>query len=109
MRPTDALMRIPPIGISHPVAETLFDDALAALEDVGRFNDVLFAELDVDRFFYSVWPPMFSSPTTEAQGFRSIEGCPLWRWHMSYMSSKRCVTCSSHSFCGRPACTGLQS
>ena len=27
-----------------------------ALEDVGKFNDVLFAELDVDRFFYSVRP-----------------------------------------------------
>src|SRR5688572_23688860 len=56
MRAADALMRIPPIGISHPVAETLFDDARDALEDVGRFNDVLFAELDVDRFFYSVRP-----------------------------------------------------
>jgi hypothetical protein len=56
MRAADALMRIPPVGISHPVAETLFDDALAALEDVGRFNDILFAELDVDRFFYSVRP-----------------------------------------------------
>ncbi|HEX4745642.1 MAG TPA: monodechloroaminopyrrolnitrin synthase PrnB family protein [Gaiellaceae bacterium] len=55
-RAADALMRIAPIGISHPVAETLFDDALRALEDVGRFNDVLFAELDVDRFFYSVRP-----------------------------------------------------
>ena len=55
-RAADALMRIPPIGISHPVAETLFDDARAAIEDVGRFNDVLFAELDVDRFFYSVRP-----------------------------------------------------
>ena len=55
-RAADALMRIPPIGISHAVAETLFDDARDALEDVGRFNDVLFAELDVDRFFYSVRP-----------------------------------------------------
>ena len=56
MRAADALMRIPPLGISHPVAETLFDDARRALEDVGRFNDVLYAELDVDRFFYSVRP-----------------------------------------------------
>ena len=56
MRAADALRRIPPIGISHPVAETLFEDALRALEDVGRWNDVLFAELDVDRFFYSVRP-----------------------------------------------------
>jgi hypothetical protein len=55
-RAADALMRIPPLGISHPVAETLFDDAREALEAVGRFNDVLFAELDVDRFFYSVRP-----------------------------------------------------
>jgi len=55
-RAADALARIPPIGISHPVAETLFDDARRALEDVGSFNDVLFAELDVDRFFYSVRP-----------------------------------------------------
>jgi len=55
-RAADALMRIPPLGISHPVAETLFDDARGALEAVGRFNDVLFSELDVDRFFYSVRP-----------------------------------------------------
>jgi hypothetical protein len=55
-RAADALMRIPPIGISHPVAETLFDDARDALEDVGRVNDALFAQLDVDRFFYSVRP-----------------------------------------------------
>jgi hypothetical protein len=56
MRAADALMRIPPLGISHPVAETLFGDALDALEAVGRFNDVLFERLDVDRFFYSVRP-----------------------------------------------------
>ena len=56
MRAADALARIPSIGISHAVAETLFDDARQALEDVGRFNDVLFGELDVDRFFYSVRP-----------------------------------------------------
>ena len=55
-RAADALARIAPLGISHAVSETLFDDARNALEDVGRFNDVLFAELDVDRFFYSVRP-----------------------------------------------------
>jgi Monodechloroaminopyrrolnitrin synthase PrnB len=55
-RAADALMRIPPLGISHPVAETLFDDARDALEAVGRFNEVLFSELDADRFFYSVRP-----------------------------------------------------
>lgn len=56
MRAADALMRIPPLGLSHPVAETLFDDAHDALVAVGRFNDVLFEKLDVDRFFYSVRP-----------------------------------------------------
>ena len=55
-RAADALSRVAPLGISHAVSETLFDDARAALEAVGRFNDVLFAELDVDRFFYSVRP-----------------------------------------------------
>lgn len=56
MRAADALMRVVPLGVSHPVAETLFDDALAALNDVSRWNDVLYAELDADRFFYSVRP-----------------------------------------------------
>jgi hypothetical protein len=55
-RAADALMRIPPLGISHAVTETLLDDAREALEAVGRFNEALFAELDVDRFFYSVRP-----------------------------------------------------
>ena len=55
-RAADALLRIAPIGISHPVAETLLDDARRALEDVSAFNDVLFTELEVDRFFYSVRP-----------------------------------------------------
>lgn len=55
-RAADALSRIAPLGISHAVAETLFDDARDALDDVGSFNDVLFDQLDVDRFFYSVRP-----------------------------------------------------
>ena len=56
MRAADALMRVVPLGVSHPVAETLFDDALTALADVARWNDVLYTELDADRFFYSVRP-----------------------------------------------------
>ncbi len=55
-RAADALMRISPLGISHPVSETLFDDARRALEDVAAFNDILFTSIDVDRFFYSVRP-----------------------------------------------------
>jgi hypothetical protein len=56
MRAADALMRVVPLGVSHPVAETLFDDALTALNDVARWNDVLYTELDADRFFYNVRP-----------------------------------------------------
>ncbi|MFN0023283.1 MAG: PrnB family protein [Parvularculaceae bacterium] len=56
MRAADALMRVVPLGISHPVAETLFNDALAALTDVARWNAVLFDDLDADRFFFSVRP-----------------------------------------------------
>jgi hypothetical protein len=56
MRAADALRRIVPLGVTHPVAETLFDDARAALEDVARYNERLFENLDADRFFYSVRP-----------------------------------------------------
>lgn len=55
-RAADALRRICPLGVSHAVAETLFEDAERALEDVAAFNEVLFVELDTDRFFYSVRP-----------------------------------------------------
>lgn len=55
-RAADALMRIVPLGVSHPVAHTLFVDALNALRDVAKWNEALFSELDVDRFFYSVRP-----------------------------------------------------
>jgi hypothetical protein len=55
-RAADALERICPLGVSHPVAETLFDDARRALDDVAAFNEVLFTKLDLDRFFYSVRP-----------------------------------------------------
>lgn len=55
-RAADALQRVVHMGVSHPVALTLFEDALKALDDVARWNDMLFKELDVDRFFYSVRP-----------------------------------------------------
>ena len=56
MRASDALTRILPMGISHPVTETLLGDAANALKDVITYNDCLFNELDTDRFFYSVRP-----------------------------------------------------
>ena len=55
-RAADALVRIVPVGVSSPVADTLFEAAQQALRDVLRFNERLFASLDVQRFFYSVRP-----------------------------------------------------
>lgn len=56
MRAADALNRISPLGISNPATLTLFEVAVAALEDVARYNAILFEKLDVDRFFFSVRP-----------------------------------------------------
>ncbi|MBI1364937.1 MAG: DUF1864 family protein [Alphaproteobacteria bacterium] len=55
-RAADALMRIAPLGVSHPVALMLFEDAKCALDDVSRYDDALFDQLDTDRFFYCVRP-----------------------------------------------------
>ncbi|HPE32509.1 MAG TPA: DUF1864 family protein [Parvularculaceae bacterium] len=55
-RAGDALMRIPPLGVSNPAAFMLFNDAKNALEDVARYNKILFDELDAERFFYCVRP-----------------------------------------------------
>lgn len=56
MRAADALTRILPLGVSHPVTETLLEDAANALKDVIAYNDMLYDKLDADRFFYSVRP-----------------------------------------------------
>jgi hypothetical protein len=56
----DALARIVPLGVSHPVALHLFDDARRALEEVGAIDDALDAELDVQRFFFNVRPYYFT-------------------------------------------------
>lgn len=55
-RAADALVRILPMGISHPVAYDLLADARNALLDVAKWNEILFRELDTDRFFFSVRP-----------------------------------------------------
>ncbi len=55
-RTADALARIVPLGVSSPVADVLFEAAKDGLNDVIRANDRLFADLDVDRFFYCVRP-----------------------------------------------------
>jgi hypothetical protein len=56
IRAADVLRRVPPLGVTHPIATTLFRDARAALEDVVRYNDELDEKLDVDRFFFNVRP-----------------------------------------------------
>ncbi|MEX2488515.1 MAG: monodechloroaminopyrrolnitrin synthase PrnB family protein, partial [Pseudomonadales bacterium] len=55
-RAADALLRILPLGISHPVAYDQLVVARDALKDVARFNAELFEQLDTDRFFYCVRP-----------------------------------------------------
>ncbi len=55
-RAADALGRIVPLGVSNPVADVEFAAALAALQTAKSANERLFANLDTDRFFYSVRP-----------------------------------------------------
>ena len=56
IRASEALLRILPLGVSHPVAAHLLRAATTALEDVVASNAELFETLDVDRFFYCVRP-----------------------------------------------------
>lgn len=56
IRAAEALLHCLPLGISHPVTADLLEVAEVALGDVYRNNQALFAELEVDRFFYSVRP-----------------------------------------------------
>ena len=55
-RAADALLRVLPLGVSHPVTHDLLQAALDALNDVFRYNERLFQKLDIDRFFYCVRP-----------------------------------------------------
>jgi Domain of unknown function (DUF1864) len=55
-RAADALMRIPPLGISSRATSMLLENACDALRDVARSNTTLFETLDPDRFFYNVRP-----------------------------------------------------
>jgi hypothetical protein len=51
-----ALSSVVPMGISNPLATYPLRDAVAALEDVLRFNTRLDHELDVERFYLNVRP-----------------------------------------------------
>jgi hypothetical protein len=56
IRASEALRQALPLGISHPVTYDLLLTAKTALEDVVRYNQILFDSLDTDRFFYCVRP-----------------------------------------------------
>lgn len=55
-RAADALLKIQPLGISHPIAADLLIVAKQALIDVKESNKQLFKKLDADDFFYCVRP-----------------------------------------------------
>jgi kynureninase len=55
-RAADSLLKLQPLGISHPMAPELFRLAKRALKDVISSNAALFLELNVDDFFYCVRP-----------------------------------------------------
>ncbi|MEM8772916.1 MAG: monodechloroaminopyrrolnitrin synthase PrnB family protein [Pseudomonadota bacterium] len=56
MRAADAVKRILPLGVSHPVTKTLLENAAQALRDVKKHNQALMDDLDIDRFFFCVRP-----------------------------------------------------
>ncbi|WP_040482392.1 PrnB family protein [Luminiphilus syltensis] len=56
IRASEALLRILPLGVSHPITADLLLVARRALEDVLTSNNELFTQLDTDRFFYCVRP-----------------------------------------------------
>lgn len=55
-RAADALLKIQPLGISHPMTKDLLQVCKRALHDVIDSNAILFDKLDPDRFFYCVRP-----------------------------------------------------
>ncbi|MBH0043765.1 PrnB family protein [Pseudoalteromonas sp. SWXJZ10B] len=55
-RASDALLKILPLGISHPLCGELLEVAKQALIDVIESNNALYSELDTDRFFNCVRP-----------------------------------------------------
>lgn len=56
MRAADALVRVHPMGVSHPATHDLLVDARRALDDVLALNVELAERLDVTEFFHCVRP-----------------------------------------------------
>ncbi|WP_440875393.1 PrnB family protein [Thalassotalea sp. PLHSN55] len=55
-RCADALIKLLPLGISHPLAAEMLTIAKQALNEVIQHNDMLFKCLNPQRFFYCVRP-----------------------------------------------------
>jgi len=55
-RAAHALLGIPALGVSNPLATYHFSDVLAALGNVMGYSRTLADELDRDRFFYNIRP-----------------------------------------------------
>ena len=55
-RAADALLRVQPLGISHPLVADLLLNAKEALDDVVIANRALAQQLNVERFFFCVRP-----------------------------------------------------
>ena len=55
-RASDALLKILPLGISHPVTAELLEVVKTALMDVIASNNALYTQLDTERFFNCVRP-----------------------------------------------------
>ncbi|MCK2244663.1 MULTISPECIES: monodechloroaminopyrrolnitrin synthase PrnB family protein [unclassified Crossiella] len=68
-RAAHALLSVPALGVSNPLATYHLADAVAALRDVLGYSQTLAAELDRDRFFYNI-RPYFKSYRVGAQEFR---------------------------------------
>ncbi len=72
-RAADLLMRVLPLGVTHPAAAILFEDTVDALKDVIESNNLLFKELDRDRFFYCV-RPYYKPYRVARQEYRGANG-----------------------------------
>ncbi|MCG7564438.1 monodechloroaminopyrrolnitrin synthase PrnB family protein [Pseudoalteromonas sp. McH1-42] len=55
-RAAECLLKIQPLGISHPMTPVLLAQVKEGLLDVIRSNQCLFEQLDTDAFFYVVRP-----------------------------------------------------
>ncbi|ESP93560.1 PrnB family protein [Pseudoalteromonas luteoviolacea] len=55
-RAAEALLKVQPLGISHPMAPVLLEEVKRALVDVINSNQALFKQLDTESFFYVVRP-----------------------------------------------------